>query len=69
MDAEPVKAAEIALAMDAGFAGTGVQRAASPLRRDAGAAAALLGVKGQRPLAGYRRQRLSGIQRAAPVAQ
>ena len=39
VDAEPVKAAEIALAMDAGFAGAGVQRAASPLRRDAGAAA------------------------------
>lgn len=39
VDAEPVKAAEIALAMDAGFAGTGVQRAASPLRRGAGAAA------------------------------
>ena len=39
VDAEPVKAAEIAVAMDAGFAGTGVQRAASPLRRGAGAAA------------------------------
>ena len=49
MDAEPVKAAEIALAMDAGFAGTGVQRAASPLRRDAGAAAHCWG-QGATPL-------------------
>ena len=49
VDAEPVKAAEIALAMDAGFAGTGVQRAASPLRRDAGAAAHCWG-QGSTPL-------------------
>ena len=49
MDAEPVKAAEIALAMDAGFAGAGVQRAASPLRRDAGAAAHCRG-QGATPL-------------------
>ena len=49
VDAEPVKAAEIALAMDAGFAGTGVQRAASPLRRDAGAAAHCWG-QGATPL-------------------
>ena len=33
------RTAEIAWAMDAGFAGAGVQRAASPLRRGAGAAA------------------------------
>ena len=49
VDAEPVKATEIALAMDAGFAGTGVQRAASPLRRDAGAAAHCWG-QGSTPL-------------------
>lgn len=49
VDAEPVKAAEIALAMDAGFAGAGVQRAASPLRRDAGAAAHCRG-QGATPL-------------------
>ena len=49
VDAEPVKATEIALAMDAGFAGTGVQRAASPLRRDAGAAAHCWG-QGATPL-------------------
>ena len=49
MDAEPVKAAEIAWAMDAGFAGAGVQRAASPLRRGAGAAAHCWG-QGATPL-------------------
>ena len=49
VDAEPVKAAEIAVAMDAGFAGTGVQRAASPLRRGAGAAAHCWG-QGATPL-------------------
>ena len=49
VDAEPVKATEIALAMDVGFAGTGVQRAASPLRRDAGAAAHCWG-QGSTPL-------------------
>ena len=49
VDAEPVKAAEIALAMDAGFAGAGVQRAASPLRRDAGATAHCWG-QGATPL-------------------
>ena len=49
VDAEPVKAAEIAWAMDAGFAGAGVQRAASPLRRDAGAAAHCWG-QGATPL-------------------
>ncbi len=48
VDAEPVKAAEIALAMDAGFAGTGVQRAASPLRRVQGGSACRES-KGQRP--------------------
>ena len=49
VDAEPVKAAEIAWAMDAGFAGAGVQRAASPLRRGAGAAAHCWG-QGATPL-------------------
>ena len=57
VDAEPVKAAEIAWAMDAGFAGAGVQRAASPLRRGQGATpigrvqggSACRESKGQRP--------------------
>ena len=39
MDSEPVKLAETASAVEASFAGAGVQRAASPLCRGAGAAA------------------------------
>ena len=52
-DTEPVKLAEAAPAVEARFAGAGVQRAASPLCRGAGAAAHCWG-QGATPIGGYR---------------
>jgi len=72
VDAEPVKLAETASAVEASFAspvearfaGAGVQRAASPLYRGAGAAAHCWG-QGATPIGGLRAAAPSGQGRSA----
>jgi len=64
VDAEPVKLAETASAVEASFAGAGVQRAASPLCRGAGAAAHCWG-QGATPIGGLRAAAPSGQGRSA----
>ena len=59
MDVEPVKLAATASAAEARFAGAGVQRAASPLWRGAGAAAHCWG-QGAMPIGGLRAASLIG---------
>ena len=58
-DTEPVKLAKTASAVKASFAGAGVQRAASPLCRGAGAAAHCWG-QGATPIGGLRAASLIG---------
>ena len=58
-DTEPVKLANTASAVEASFAGAGVQRAASPLCRGAGAAAHCWG-QGATPIGGLRAAAPSG---------
>ena len=58
-DTEPVKLAKTASAVKASFAGAGVQRAASPLCRGAGAAAHCWG-QGAMPIGGLRAASLIG---------
>ena len=58
-DTEPVKLANTASAVKASFAGAGVQRAASPLCRGAGAAAHCWG-QGATPIGGLRAAAPSG---------
>ena len=58
-DMEPVKLAKTASAVKASFAGAGVQRAASPLCRGAGAAAYCWG-QGATPIGGLRAASLIG---------
>jgi len=58
-DTEPAKLAKTASAVKASFAGAGVQRAASPLCRGAGAAAHCWG-QGATPIGGLRAAAPSG---------
>ena len=75
-DTEPVKLANTASAAEASFAGAGVQRAASPLCRGAGAAAHCWG-QGATPIGrlraaaiiGSRTKCLGGLRAAAPSGQ
>ena len=75
-DTEPVKLANAAPAVEASFAGAGVQRAASPLCRGAGAAAHCWG-QGATPIGGLRAAAiigsrtkcLGGLRAAAPSGQ
>ncbi len=64
VDAEPVKLAANRFCGEASFAGAGVQRAASPLWRGAGAAAHCWG-QGATPIGGYRRSACASVERRA----